>query len=29
MNKKEMDVLIEVSKLLNGYCKANLNSITS
>ncbi len=26
---KEMDLLIEVSKLLNGYCKAILNSITS
>lgn len=26
---KEIDLLIEVSKLLNAYCKAILNSITS
>ncbi len=25
----EMNLLIEVSKLLNGYCKAILNSLTS
>ncbi|MBQ4819775.1 four helix bundle protein [Aquimarina sp. MMG016] len=26
---EEIDLIIEVSKLLNGYCKAILNSLTS
>ncbi|NAS31269.1 four helix bundle protein [Flavobacteriaceae bacterium R38] len=27
--REETDLLVEVSKLLNGYCKAILNSLTS